>query len=147
MDKHKIDFIREWIYEGNNDLGLAKFVIDNDGPYYDLVCFHCQQAAEKYLKAYIIYLGLYYKKIHNLQYLLSVIERKHVIPKKLYKTAEMLEKFATDSRYPDYWHDPTLKETEECIKAAEMFKEFIKPVLDTVVEKGEKLVIGDDKSD
>ena len=37
MDPKKEDFIKEWIYEGNNDLGLAEFVIKNDGTYYDLV--------------------------------------------------------------------------------------------------------------
>jgi HEPN domain-containing protein len=81
MDNKKIDFIKEWIYEANNDLGLAEFVIDNDGKYYDLVCFHCQQADEKYLKAYIIYLRLHYEKVHDLKYLLNVIEKKREVPK------------------------------------------------------------------
>ena len=141
MDKQKKDFIREWIYEGNNDLGLAKFVIDNDGPYYDLVCFHCQQAAEKYLKAYIIYLRLYYKKIHNISYLLNVIKRRKEVPDILFKKAKFLEEYAIDSRYPDHWNDPTLEETKKCIESAEMFKVFIKPVLDEVVEKNENLSI------
>ncbi|MGM0446543.1 MAG: HEPN domain-containing protein, partial [Bacillota bacterium] len=94
-----------------------------------------------------IYLRLYYKKIHNLQYLLSVIKKKKEVPDILYEKAEILEKFATDSRYPDHWHDPTLEETKECIKTAEMIKEFIKPVLDSVVKEGEKLVISNDKTD
>lgn len=132
MDKQKLDFTKEWIHEGNNDLGLAEFVIENNGKYYDLVCFHCQQSAEKYLKAYIIYLNLYYRKVHNLTYLLDVIKRKREIPEKLIVQAEMLEEYTIDSRYPDHWHDPTLKETKECIEAAKMFKEFIKPVLDYV---------------
>lgn len=125
MDSHKEDFIKEWIYEANNDLGLAEFVIDNDGTYYDLVCFHCQQAAEKFLKAYIIYLNLYYKKIHDLKYLLNVIKRKREIPKHLFNKAEMLQEYTIDSRYPDHWHDPTYKETLQCIKAAKKFKQFI----------------------
>ena len=144
MNNKKIDFIREWVYEGNNDLGLAEFVIENNGKYYDLVCFHCQQAAEKYLKAYIIYLQLYYRKVHDLTYLLNVIKRKKEIPKKLIKKAEMLEEYAIDSRYPDHWHDPTLNETEECIEAAKMFKEFIKPVFDFIIKKDENLKIDHD---
>ena len=125
MDAEKEDFIKEWIYEANNDLGLAEFVIENDGKYYDLVCFHCQQAAEKFLKAYIIYLNLYYKKIHNLKYLLNVIKKKREIPAKFFAKAEMLSAYAIDSRYPDHWHDPSLKETKKCIKAAKDFKKFI----------------------
>lgn len=125
MDEKKIDFIKEWIYEANNDLGLAQFVIDNNGKYYDLVCFHCQQAAEKFLKAYIIYLRLYYRKVHDLNYLLNVIEKKKKISKSLHKKAEVLNEYSIDSRYPDYWHDPTLEETKECIEYAKSFKKFI----------------------
>jgi len=125
LDEKKLDFIKEWIYEGNNDLGLAEFVMDNGGKYYDLVCFHCQQAAEKFLKAYIIYLRLYYKKVHDLTYLLRVVKKKRDVPETLYDKAEMLEAYAIDSRYPDHWHDPTLEETKDCIKAAKDFKTFI----------------------
>ncbi len=132
MDNKKIDFIKEWIYEANNDLGLAEFVIDNDGKYYDLVCFHCQQAAEKYLKAYIIYLRLHYEKVHDLKYLLNVIGKKRDVPKKLKKYADLLNEYTIDSRYPDYWHDPTLDETKECIKAAQDFKEYIEEVLKNI---------------
>ncbi|MFW6311164.1 MAG: HEPN domain-containing protein [Nanoarchaeota archaeon] len=132
MDDKKIDFIKEWIYEANNDLGLAEFVIDNDGKYYDLVCFHCQQAAEKYLKAYIIYLRLHYEKVHDLKYLLNVIEKRREVPDKLKEYAELLNEYTIDSRYPDYWHDPTLDETKECIKAAQGFKSFIKEVLKNI---------------
>jgi HEPN domain-containing protein len=132
MDNKKIDFIKEWIYEANNDLGLAEFVIDNDGKYYDLVCFHCQQAAEKYLKAYIIYLRLHYEKVHDLKYLLNVIEKKREVPKELKRYADLLNEYTIDSRYPDYWHDPTLEETKECIKAAHDFKKYIEEVLKNI---------------
>jgi len=125
LDPKKEDFIKEWIYEGNNDLGLAEFVIKNDGTYYDLVCFHCQQAAEKFLKAYIIYLNLYYKKIHDLKYLLNVIKKKRTVPEPLFEQADLLSAYAIDSRYPDHWNDPSLEETKECIKAAQNFKKYI----------------------
>lgn len=125
MDRKKKDFIREWTYEANNDLGLANFVIDNGGQYYDLVCFHCQQAAEKFLKAYIIYLNLYYKKSHDLTYLLNVVKSKREVSKTLYNKAELLNSFSVDSRYPDHWHDPDLLKTKECLKAARDFKSFV----------------------
>lgn len=132
MDDKKVDFIKEWIYEANNDLGLAEFVIENEGKYYDLVCFHCQQAAEKYLKAYIIYLRLHYEKVHDLKYLLNVIGKRREVPKKLIKYADLLNEYTIDSRYPDYWHDPDLGETKECIKAAQEFKNYIKEVLKNI---------------
>jgi len=39
----------------------------------DLVCFHCQQAAEKYLKALMLELGLVPPRTHDLPKLLSAL--------------------------------------------------------------------------
>jgi predicted nucleotidyltransferase len=41
---------RGWIGKGDSDLKTARLITQGDGPL-DTACFHCQQAAEKYLKA------------------------------------------------------------------------------------------------
>ncbi|MCG2760389.1 MAG: HEPN domain-containing protein [Candidatus Delongbacteria bacterium] len=40
--------------------------------YLDTVTFHCQQAVEKYLKAYLIYLVIDFKFTHDSVYLLDL---------------------------------------------------------------------------
>jgi HEPN domain-containing protein len=45
---------------------------------HDGVCFHCQQSAEKYLKAIVQELGLAIPKIHALEDLLALLV--HEIP-------------------------------------------------------------------
>ncbi|MFO7969928.1 MAG: HEPN domain-containing protein [Candidatus Izemoplasmatales bacterium] len=96
------------------------------------LCFHCQQAAEKYLKAYIIYLSLHYEKVHDLKYLLNIIEKRREVSNKLKEYAALLNEYTIDSRYPDYWQDPTLSETKECIKAANHFKKYINEVFKNI---------------
>jgi HEPN domain-containing protein len=44
-----LDHARGWVSKGDNDLLTARCLVQG-GPY-DTACFHCQQAAEKYLKA------------------------------------------------------------------------------------------------
>ena len=51
----KIELVIEWLHKAKNDLGIAKLAIDNEVEYTDAICFHCQQAVEKYLKSYLIY--------------------------------------------------------------------------------------------
>jgi hypothetical protein len=57
MDKKQL-LISEWVTKAEHDLGMAKLAIDHKPEYIDLICFHCQQAAEKYLKSYMIYRDL-----------------------------------------------------------------------------------------
>jgi HEPN domain-containing protein len=40
-----------WFHKANRDLGLAKLAQLHTPDYPDLICYHCQQASEKYLKA------------------------------------------------------------------------------------------------
>ncbi len=62
--------IEEWIKKADEDLGFASSVLD-DSTYYAQICFHYQQAAEKYLKAFIIGNDLEFNKIHDLVKLLN----------------------------------------------------------------------------
>jgi len=44
--------VQEWLNRADEDFGCADSVIE-ESPYFAQICFHFQQAAEKYLKAYI----------------------------------------------------------------------------------------------
>ena len=62
--------IHEWLKKADDDLEFACSVID-DSPFYAQICFHFHQAAEKYLKSFIIAYNLEFKKIHDLPVLLK----------------------------------------------------------------------------
>ena len=64
--KEKDELITEWLHKADHDLGMAELAIDHKPEYTDSICFHCQQAAEKYLKAYLIFLDVAFEKKHNL---------------------------------------------------------------------------------
>ena len=50
-----IDTVSLWCQKADNDLKVANHEIDHDDPALDIICFHAQQASEKYLKAYLVY--------------------------------------------------------------------------------------------
>jgi hypothetical protein len=47
----------EWLSKAEADWQGAKRLARGKSPLYDLVCFHCQQSPEKYLKALMEELG------------------------------------------------------------------------------------------
>src|SRR5262249_25942523 len=96
---------RRWIRKAEADLEGATELQVVAPHLCDLICFHCQQAAEKYLKAYLQEQGLPVPRSHDLEKLLTQVIR--AIPsdktlKRLRRTCVFLGKFAVDFRYPDY---------------------------------------------
>lgn len=65
--------IEKWIRKGDHDLGTAKITFLHIPEYLDTVTFHCHQAVEKYLKAYLIHLSVTFRFTHDLIYLLDLI--------------------------------------------------------------------------
>jgi HEPN domain-containing protein len=48
------EIVREWLAKANEDFEFARINLEERKPFFAHICFHFQQAAEKYLKAYII---------------------------------------------------------------------------------------------
>jgi HEPN domain-containing protein len=66
----------------------------------DLVCFHCQQAAEKYLKALLEESGAAIPKSHDLEMLLLLLLPHHPSLKSHRRAMRSLSEFAVATRYP-----------------------------------------------
>src|SRR6058998_607465 len=66
----------------------------------DLIGFHCQQAAEKYLKALLQELGLPVPRTHNLEDLLDLLLPHDSTLKGVRRSLTTLTDFAVDYRYP-----------------------------------------------
>jgi HEPN domain-containing protein len=65
MDK-KLEYAKRWFDKAKNDLLDADNNLAADEVPYDTVCFHCQQAAEKLLKGFLVAHGCEYPITHNL---------------------------------------------------------------------------------
>ncbi len=123
MDK-KTKIIKEWLDKAEQDLGMAQLALEHRPTYRTPICFHCQQAAEKYLKAYLVSRDIIFKKTHSLVYLLDLIAEKENVPEKLYSHAETLEAFGVAVRYPGY-HEPTAKDVQTAYQAAIYIKKTV----------------------
>jgi HEPN domain-containing protein len=52
--KKKIELVKMWMRKADNDLKTAKDELNTEEPATDTICFHAQQCAEKYLKAFLL---------------------------------------------------------------------------------------------
>ncbi len=69
-------------------------------PFHDQQCFHCQQSAEKYLKAVLKELGQSIPRTHDLNHLLNLLGPCYPNLRSLRRGLVFLAEFAVDTRYP-----------------------------------------------
>ena len=68
--------VREWLQKADEDLNFARLNLDEGNNFYAQICFHFHQAAEKYLKSFIVAHDLEIEKTHNLVNLLTICAGK-----------------------------------------------------------------------
>ena len=66
---------KEWLDRAKEDLDASLAIIPNEH-LTNIVAFHSQQAVEKSLKGVIEEFEIGFEKIHNLERLLSVVQKK-----------------------------------------------------------------------
>jgi HEPN domain-containing protein len=64
---------KPWVRKAEEDVQAARTLAAASPPLRDIVCFHCQQAVEKYLKAMLQELGVAFPKTHDLELLVDLI--------------------------------------------------------------------------
>ncbi len=91
----------EWIAKAEGDyVTMQRESQVKDNPNYDGVCFHAQQCAEKYIKAFLQENGFPVPKIHELPILLENILPSKPEWQKLVPCLSMLSYYAVLFRYP-----------------------------------------------
>ena len=92
---------RDWIKKAEGDwLAAQALARRRKIPLHDQVCFHCQQSAEKYLKARLEEAGIVTPKTHDLERLLGVVLAVEPLWSALRPPLNRLTDFAVDFRYP-----------------------------------------------
>lgn len=85
----------------------------------DNICFHAQQCAEKYLKAFLVYSGIHVEKIHYLPRLIELCGKADPEFHGLMEDAREITDYAASGRYPDSWEEIPFAEAQEAVVKAE----------------------------
>lgn len=125
MDDAKVTEISQWLVKALNDLESAKLLAFGDKWIGDTSVYHCQQAAEKSLKAYLVLNDRPIQKIHDLTVILSQCEVIDTQFSELLEACEILTPYATLFRYPGAQINPERSDVEEAVVLATKIFEFV----------------------
>jgi len=107
------------------DLLSARILLAHSPPIFDTACFHCQQAAEKALKAFLVWQAVPFEKVHSLTYLLDLCEAQEPGFTLLRERADTLAPYAVDIRYPSEAMAISPDEAQEALATAEALWTFV----------------------
>ena len=120
----KHDLVKQWLAKADQDLGVARLLL-SQGLYYGAVGYHCQQAVEKYLKAYLVERQIEFPKTHDLGLLLDLVSSIESRLGDALNEIVSLNDYAADVRYPSDIPDLSFREAETAVKLASMVKDKI----------------------
>jgi HEPN domain-containing protein len=89
-----------WLQRARDDLGAARKLLSGIDPFPATAAYHCQQAAEKALKAVIAGSGDPIPKTHDLRVLVERCIRIDQALAELEDICDELTPYATEFRYP-----------------------------------------------
>ena len=70
MNQEKSDYIKNWMFRANEDLAVLKDLqSSNPEGFASTICFHAQQAVEKFLKAFLAFSDVDFPRTHDVDYL------------------------------------------------------------------------------
>ncbi|MFH1943081.1 MAG: HEPN domain-containing protein [bacterium] len=125
MKKVIRDLVQQWIKIAERDLIVAKQGLEAEVVITDAVCFHCQQAVEKFLKAFLVNYQVEFSKTHNIMVLINLCATIDISFKDKLLKADLLTDYTVEVRYPDDWYEPTIEETKQAYGIAIEVKEFV----------------------
>lgn len=129
MESEKLQEIQQWLIKSERDLGAADFLLNSPDSFLDVVVYHCQQSAEKALKAYLTYHDVILQKTHNLSTLIEQCLEFEASFESLRDAAEILTPYATEFRYPGELIEPEDEDVREALEMAKTILHFVYALL------------------
>ena len=118
---------KAWMVKAWRDLETARRAATGQPPFYDVAVYHCQQAAEKAVKAFLVHHGKPYERTHDIEVLVDFACDIDSNFKGLADAADVLTPYATRFRYPNatFAVEPQPAEYEEALKYAQAIYDFV----------------------
>lgn len=125
MDEATRQEVVAWLTKARRDLDSAHRLVGDVPPYRDTASYHCQQAAEKALKAFLTAAEVSFPKTHDLTVLVGLAAAHDNELAVLADAAIGLTPYATFFRYPAAASEPSDEDVREALT-------FAREVLDAV---------------
>ena len=116
-------YVQQWIEKADEDLLVVHQLMDADSTARGAIGFHCQQAVEKYLKAFLIFHGIEPERTHNLEFLL---ERCSTVDPGFSEIDPLnLTDYRVEARYPGDFLEPDIGELKELMLVVDHIRDKV----------------------
>lgn len=136
MDKE--DVIEEWIKYAEMDRETVDILFNSYNKPYEIICYHCEQAVEKYLKACLIMFDIPVIKTHDLIELNLMCINKNDLFSTIEKECSDLTDYGIQVRYPFHKFDLTEIDVQQAIQAMEKVCNFVINILEQYLKNYRK---------
>ena len=121
--KHRL--LRNWLHKADDDMAAARVLMDKDAAHSNTVAFHCQQAAEKYLKAFLVWHEIDFPKTHDLDQILDLVETTDAALAEALRDAIVLTRYGVELRYPGDRPDATPEDACKALRLATKVRDAV----------------------
>ncbi|GHV93822.1 HEPN domain-containing protein [Spirochaetia bacterium] len=120
MDK---ELVAEWFKFADDDIDTVLLLKEMRPQHYEIICYHCEQAAEKYLKGFLISKEQMPPKTHDLANLCNLCAEQLSDFSGILPQCSYLTQFGVQPRYPKEL-EITNANVDQAIKYALEIKNF-----------------------
>ena len=118
-DRRPADDPLEWLNRARSNLKRARADARLEDVYLEDLCFDAQQAAEKAIKAVLIYRRVEFPYVHDLGRLLTLLEESGLDIPASVRAAETLTPYAVIARYPSLFEPVAEEQYREAVQLAQ----------------------------
>jgi len=138
---NRAELVREWFEIASTDLRTAKHLFETMHPKpLEIICYHCQQAAEKALKGFLVDQEVEPPRIHDLSSLCLMCAEYNSSFIPIKEVCRELTAYAASTRYPSHVEIEE-QDAISALKEAEQIYTFCSDLIPTMhpTEQGPKL--------
>ena len=129
MDEAKRDLVQRWLIKAQRDLGTARKAASDPDPYFDTAIYHCQQAAEKAIKGFLVFRDQVFEKTHDIGLLLNLAICYDEGFSMWLDAGDRLTPYGIEFRYPGEVLEPDRDDFDWAQRAAEGIYDFVLSLL------------------
>jgi len=118
----KAEFTREWLRKAGIDFKTAQHLCQSGPDFDEGSAFHSQQAAEKYLKAFLVWHQIEFQKTHDIKALLRLAAKADENIPKILQDAVKLTPYGVEYRYPVDYPEVTRSDAESALQLADLVR-------------------------
>jgi HEPN domain-containing protein len=123
----KEEYALEWLRFAEMDFGSAEYLLGYRPLPVEIVCYHCQQSAEKWLKGFLVIQGIRPPKTHNLEELYKLCEPFSQNIQNIRTPCGALNKYSVQPQYPEEM-SITEPEMYAALNSVKIITEFMRPL-------------------